>query len=144
MNGIIRVGPVGSKGIRMMGLKVKPPGFSLLELILALGLVSLVVLFSNNFLITVIQTNAFSQNRTAALALAQEKIEDLKARPVSSLQNESESGITNGNLNTLFGRETAVAKSSREASWRISVRVTWPRREGGGEHQVALTSQLAE
>ena len=117
-------------------------GFSLLELVLALGLVSLVVLFSTNFLVTIIQANGFSQNHTAALALAQEKMEDLKSRPVSELGNESEVMVTNGNLSTFFRRETSVAKSGPEALWRISVRVSWSGREGG--HQVALSSQVAE
>ena len=119
-------------------------GFSLLEAILALGLVSLVVLFSSNFLITVIQANALSQNRTAALALAQEKIEDLKGRPAPPPGRESEINITNGSLATFFSRETSVARNGSEAALRIAVRVTWPRREGAGEHQVALSSKLAE
>ena len=128
----------------MTDLKSIRSGFSLLELILALGLVSLVVLFSSNFLITVIHAQAFSQNRTAALALAQEKMEDLRAQPLASVHNEREEGITNGNLNTFFLRETTVVRNGSPAFLRISVRVTWPRRDGGGEHQVALSSQLAE
>lgn len=130
--------------IRMTFLKIKQSGFSLLELVLALGLVSLVVLFSADFLISVIQTNAFSQNRTAALALAQEKMEDLKAQPTSAINNESEAMVTNGNLGTFFRRETSVIKNGSEATLRVAVRVTWPRRDGGGEHQVALSSQIAE
>lgn len=128
----------------MQGTQRAETGFSLLEAILALGLVSLVVLFSSNFLITVIQANALSQNRTAALALAQEKIEDWKGRPAPAPGLESEINITNGSLATFFSRETSVVRNGSDAALRIAVRVTWPRREGAGDHQVALSSKLAE
>jgi prepilin-type N-terminal cleavage/methylation domain-containing protein len=128
----------------MKGLKIIRPGFSLLELVLALGLVSLVVLFATNFLVAVIQTNAFSQERTAALALAQDKMEDLKARPSLTALDEQEINITNGNSGTLFRRATSVAQSGGGETLLISVQVTWPRRDGPGDHRVALSSQMAQ
>jgi prepilin-type N-terminal cleavage/methylation domain-containing protein len=127
----------------MKGLKINGPGFSLLELVLALGLISLVVLFATNFLVTIIQTNAFSQDRTAALALAQEKMEDLKARPAPAIVSEQEINVTNGNSGTFFRRATSITKIGREESLVIAVQVTWPRRDGRGEHRVALSSQIA-
>ena len=59
----------------------KTGGFTLLETVVALGLFSLVLLFSTHTLVTIIKTNAFSQNRTGALALAQGKLESLKSQP---------------------------------------------------------------
>ena len=61
-----------------------------METVIALGLFSLVLLFSTNTLITIIKTNALSQNRTGALALAQGKMESLKSQPVSGLKGETE------------------------------------------------------
>jgi type II secretory pathway component PulJ len=128
----------------MKGLKINGLGFSLLELVLALGLVSLVVLFATNFLVAIIQTNAFSQDRTAALALAQDKMEDLKARLAPAIVSEQEFNVTNGNSGTLFRRATSITKSGREESLVIAVQVSWPRRDGKGEHRVALSSQIAQ
>lgn len=128
----------------MKGLKINGPGFSLLELVLALGLVSLVVLFATNFLVAIIQTNAFSQDRTAALALAQEKMEDLKARSSLTALDEQEINVTNGNSGTFFRRSTSVAQRGGGKALLISVQVTWPRRNGPGDHRVALSSQTAQ
>ena len=119
-------------------------GFTLLETMVALGLLSLVILFSTTFLVTVIQTNTFSQNRSGALALAQDKLEDLRANSRSKAQNETEFGITSGNMKTLFCRETVVSRAPGEGSTLVAVKVTWTGPRGNQPHQVQLATQLAE
>ena len=114
-----------------------------MEILMALGLLNLVVLAATVFLVTVIQTNATSQIRSGALALAQEKIENLKTGPPARWENETESQVTTGNLKTFFDRETTVSRVVGEALVIISVRVSWPDRDGARRHHVELATQWA-
>lgn len=121
-----------------------PPGFTMMETLLALGLLSLVVLFSTAFLVTVLQTNTFSQNRTGALALAQEKIEYLKAIPASQVMPEMEPDLYNGNLETLFERETSIYRSAGGSTSLVLVKVSWPGMHKKQRHTIELATQLAD
>jgi prepilin-type N-terminal cleavage/methylation domain-containing protein len=103
----------------------KSPGFSLLELIFALGILSLGVLFLSSLSITTMKANTISRTRTAALQLAQEKMESIKTLPFSELRGEVEPGLKIGTLGTLFQRETTVQKGSGASSADITVRVLW-------------------
>jgi prepilin-type N-terminal cleavage/methylation domain-containing protein len=102
----------------------KRNGFSLLELVIALGILSIGFLALSNLSISVMKANKFSQNKTAALQLAQGKIESIKTLSFSELQGEEESGLTMGTVGTVFRRETLVQKGSSLAE--VTVRVLWP------------------
>jgi prepilin-type N-terminal cleavage/methylation domain-containing protein len=101
------------------------PGFSLLELIFALGILSLGFLFLSGLSVTTMKTNKNSQNRTAALQLAQEKIESLKTLSFFELRGGVESGLLIGTLGTPFQRETIVQRGSRLNLADVTVRVSW-------------------
>ncbi len=122
----------------------KPGGFTLLETVIALGLFSLVLLFSSNTLITIIKTNALSQNRTGALALAQEKMEFLKSQPVSGLKGETEAQVTNGNLPVVYRRETSISPGMPTGCALVTVKVTWSSETASKLHQVELATLIAE
>jgi len=126
------------------GLPQKPGGFTLLETVIALGLFSLVLLFSTNTLITIIKTNALSQNRTGALALAQGKMESLKSQPVSVLKAETEAQVTNGNLPVVYRRETSISPGTPAGCALVTVKVTWPSETASKPHQVELATLMAE
>jgi len=119
-------------------------GFTLLETVIALGLFSLVLLFSTNTLITIIQTNALNQNRTGALALAQGKMESLRSQPVSGLKGEIEAQVTNGNLPAVYRRETSISPESLTGCALVTVKVTWPSGTAFKPHQVELATLIAE
>jgi len=101
-------------------------GFTILELVLALGILSIGLLFLSALLLTVIRTNNYSYLNTVALQLAQEKIETLKATPYAELEAQVESGIRIGSLQTVFQRETSVQKGSAVSLADILVKVSWP------------------
>jgi prepilin-type N-terminal cleavage/methylation domain-containing protein len=101
-------------------------GFSLLELMMALGILSTGVLALLSLSITTMKANRLSQNSTAALQLAQGKMESLKVLPVEELKGESESGLTTGTVRTLFRRETIVNRPGASGLAEITVRVLWP------------------
>jgi prepilin-type N-terminal cleavage/methylation domain-containing protein len=101
-------------------------GFSLLELVMALGILSIGFLSLSSLSISTMKAGKYSQNRTAALQLAQEKIESLKAISFSELAGETETGLKTGTLGTIFQRETNVQKGIDASLADIKVRVLWP------------------
>ena len=120
----------------------KRNGFSLLELMVALGILCFGVLSLTSLSIGVMKANKHSQNKTAALQLAQEKMESLKNLSFSELQGEVESGLTIGTVGTLFQRETIVQKDSSLAE--ITVRVFWPSvSKPTHSHSTILSTQIA-
>lgn len=121
-----------------------PGGFTLLETVIALGLLSLVLLFSSTLLVMVIKTNALAQNQTGALALAQGKMEALKSLPVAGLKGETETQVTNGNLPLLYRRETSIDREEAPGCALVTVKVTWPSETESRPHRVELATRLAE
>ena len=103
----------------------KRNGFSLLELIIALGILSIGFLSLSHLSVSVMKANKYSQNKTAALQLAQEKMESLKTLPFSELQGEVESGLKMAKVGTVFQRETIVEKGVGAPLADITVRVYW-------------------
>ena len=101
-------------------------GFSLLELIMALGILSIGLLSLFSLSITTMKANKYSQNKTAALQLAQEKMEAIKALSFAELQGENESGVITGSVGTLFRRETIVRKQPDSSLAEVTIRVSWP------------------
>jgi len=119
-------------------------GFTILELVLALGILSIGLLFLSALLLTVIRTNNYSYLNTVALQLAQEKIETLKATPYAELKAQVESGLRIGSLQTVFQRETSVQKGSAVSLADILVKVSWPAPAAIRRfHSVELFTRLA-
>ena len=119
-------------------------GFTILELVLALGILSIGLLFLSALLLTVIRTNNYSYLNTVALQLAQEKIETLKATPYAELEAQVESGLRIGGLQTVFQRETSVQKGTAVSLADILVKVSWPAPAAIRRfHSVELFTRLA-
>lgn len=106
--------------------KAKGKGFTLLELVIALGILSVGTLFLSSLSVSTLKANTLSKNKTAALQLAQEKIETLRTLTFSELKGEVETGLKIGSLGTVFQRETTVQKGSGPLLAFIAVRVSWP------------------
>jgi prepilin-type N-terminal cleavage/methylation domain-containing protein len=111
-------------------------GFSLLELMVALGILSGGILGLLSLSVTTLKANYLSQSSTAALQLAQEKMESLKALPFDELKGGIESGLITGTVRTLFRRETIVNKQGAYGLAEITVRVLWPSAMNSGQWQV--------
>ena len=119
-------------------------GFSLLELIMALGILSFSLLALVNLSITTMKANKYSQNSTAALQLAQEKMEALKSLPFNELTGGSETGLTTGTVRTLFRRETIVRRPDGSGLAEITVRVLWPSTINPGQsHAAEIFTKIA-
>jgi type II secretion system protein I len=122
---------------------MKQKGFTFLELIIALGILSTALLALLSLSITVLKVNKHSQDNTAALQLAQEKMEALKALPLDQLKGGNEQGLTTGTARTLFQRETIVQRNDTAGLTEITVRVLWPSRLTPGRVQILEVSSKA-
>ena len=123
--------------------QTKRSGFSLLELIIALGILSIGFLSLSSLSISTMKANSLSRNRTAALQLAQEKIESLKTLSFSELEGEMETGLRTGTFGTVFQRETIVQKGIDSLA-DIKVRVLWPTAANPTAfHSIELNTQIA-
>ncbi len=119
-------------------------GFSLLELIMALGILSIGFLSLSSLSISTMKAGKHSQNRTAALQLAQEKLETIKTLPFTDLSGETETGLKTGNLGTIFQRETIVQKGIDSSLADIKVRVLWPMASNPVHfHSLELSTRIA-
>jgi Tfp pilus assembly protein PilV len=117
-------------------------GFSFLELVFALGILSIGFVSLSNLSISEMRANKYSQDKTAALQLAQEKLESLKALSFSELEGGAESNLTVGNVGTHFQRETLVRKDASLAE--ITVKVSWSSRSNPTRfHVTELTTRIA-
>jgi prepilin-type N-terminal cleavage/methylation domain-containing protein len=117
-------------------------GFSLLELIIALGILSIGFLSLSNLSVSLMKANKYSQNKTAALQLAQEKMESIKALSFSEIEEGSESDLKIGTVGTLFQRQTIVQKDTSLA--HITIRVLWPSHSGPNRfHGTELMTRIA-
>ncbi|MEW6185714.1 MAG: prepilin-type N-terminal cleavage/methylation domain-containing protein [Thermodesulfobacteriota bacterium] len=105
-------------------------GFSLLELIMAMGILAFGFFSLFHLSLSTRKADLCCQNRTAALQLAQEKMELLKTLPFSDIKGEGESGLTNGTIGTVFERETKVDKDLTACCADVTVRVCWPSTPG--------------
>lgn len=124
--------------VRQMG------GFSLLELLIALSILSIVLLALVGLAATAIQGNAFSQRLTTATTLAKDKLEGLQLAgyngSITGTTTETETYSTIANF-PLFKRETVIQANTPAAGMQtITVTVFWD----NDEHSTSATVLLAE
>jgi prepilin-type N-terminal cleavage/methylation domain-containing protein len=133
------------KGLSMKRGRKGDRGFSLLELVFALAILNIGFLFLSGLSISITKANKLSQNRTAALQLAQEKMEFLKTLSFSELRGDNESGLKVGNVKTVFQRETIVQKGEGPSLADVTVRVRWPGSSNPNQHHsTELFTRIAE
>jgi len=119
-------------------------GFSLLELVMAMGILAFGFFSLFHLSLSTRKADQSCQNRTAALQLAQEKMELLKTLPFSEIKSEGESGLINGTIGTIFERETVVNKDLTAGCADVTVRVCWPRAPGLSPDRCAeISTKLA-
>ena len=99
-------------------------GFTLIEVMLTLVILSIGILAMARLQIAAIRGNALAQRMTTAASVAEGKIEQLKNAPFADIQAESPTQVTASNLN--FTREVTVTNNSPMANTKtVSVIVTW-------------------
>jgi len=119
-------------------------GFTLVEVFIALTILGFVLAGLAMMMVGNIKTGREARRFTAAGALAQQKLEDLRAlgyaSAASSASAESltETAATSGN--TMYTRNWTVAPGATTGTKDLTVTVSWS--DDLGSHQVVLNSKL--
>ena len=120
-------------------------GFTLVEIMVAMIVLSIGLLSFFALNMAIIKSNVFSKAITYATNLAQEKIEQLKNTPYANITNQTETGI---GLNNAFTRTTTVQEGVPQANMKtITVTVTWQEMKpfiSQKQHKVILTTAIAQ
>lgn len=114
----------------------KESGFTMIELLIALFVLSFALLAISSMVYSVMNSTALSRETAAATTLTQDKLESLKNTVVSSLTSGNDA-IQLGSVN--YRRQWTVAPSANTRT--ITVTVNWTSR---GPHSVATTTIRGE
>jgi type IV pilus modification protein PilV len=112
-------------------------GFTLIEVLVAMGIFTVAVLGVAISATSVIKANQSSYSATIAINLAQDKLEELKALPASLASGGPVTDTINGET---FSRSWSVtANSPISGMQRIDVTVTWT---DYGSRSITLSSAV--
>ena len=117
-------------------------GFSLLEMVIAMGLFAIGLMGLALMTSGLMSNNATARNRADATRLSQNKLEALGSGAYSEIGYSLETDIDALGIsgNGVFQREVAVAEKSGPVRKEVTVTVSW---EGEGTHRVVLKAVFA-
>jgi type IV pilus assembly protein PilV len=116
-------------------------GFTLLEIMIALVVLSVSLVALAGLQISAIRGNAFSKRMTTAVSIANEKMEQLKNSSYANILSESSIQVNQSNMN--FTRQvTATNNSPLPNTKTVNVTVTWS--QGSKSHSVPMTTIISQ
>jgi type IV pilus assembly protein PilV len=109
-------------------MKVQPStgpnaGFTLVESMLTLAIMSVGLLALAGLQITALRGNDLSRRMTTAVSIAEQSLEQLKNTPYTNIQAETASEVTASNLH--FTRQITVTNGPLPNTKSVSVLVSW-------------------
>jgi type IV pilus assembly protein PilV len=115
-------------------------GFTLIEIMIALVILSVGLLAVAAVQLTVIRGNALAKRLTTATAIAERKLEEIKNTTFATIQGEAASPVTVANL-TFTRQVTVTPNGAPPTAKTVSVLVTWT--AGSTTHTVPVTTVIA-
>ena len=116
-------------------------GFTLIELMITLVVLSLGLLALAGLQVSAIKANAVSKRMTVATAVADATIEQLKDTPYANVISEAATAVTAGAMT--FTRQVTVTANSPTANTKtIQVVVSWT--QGTRTYTVPLTTIMSQ
>jgi type IV pilus assembly protein PilV len=112
-------------------------GFTLIEVIIAIFVLTVGILSLASVTVMVIKGNAFSKTMTTATTLASDQLEMLKNTPYASIASTSYSGVTGF---PGYERRWTVTPSGNQKTIVMEVRWKWQ----GNYHNVTLNTIVAQ
>jgi prepilin-type N-terminal cleavage/methylation domain-containing protein len=101
-------------------------GFTLIEIMIAVVITSIGLLALGGLQVSLIRANALSQRMTAAISVAEQKLEQVKNAPYANIQSESATQIQLPDLDLTFTRQVTVTDNSPLTNTKtVNVTVTW-------------------
>ena len=98
-------------------------GFTLVESLLTLAIMSMSLLALAGLQITALRGNALSRSITTAISIAEQRIEQLKNTSYAHIQAEAATQVTASNLH--FTRQVTVTNGPLPNTKSVSVLVSW-------------------
>jgi len=112
-------------------------GFTLLEVLISIIILSVALLALAGLQIISIRGNSFGGTMTEAVTLARDKIEDLKKDDWSSVATGDDFPVVRG---VTYNRNWAVQLVGHGQTKEVAVTISWD----NGNHQVSLATTLAD
>lgn len=123
-------------------------GFTFVELLIAIFLLVFIMISISNLTITSTKTRTLSKTITTATTLAQDKLEELKNTPYSSLAGAGgtdyatgESALQTTQDGSFYTRTWTVTSGQRYMEIGVSVTWTW---QTANDHSVTLNTRIAK
>lgn len=125
-----------------MATSSQQDGFTLLELVIAMGLFAVGLLGLTLLTSGLMTHNMTARHHTSAMQLARNKIEMIRQNSYSGIVDgiETEIDASGDSGSGIFSREVAVEENDDPAFKQVTVTVSWRSR---GDHRVALCSIVA-
>ena len=114
---------------------IKDKGFTLIEVLIAIVVLSVALLALAGLQIISIQGNSFGNHMTEAVTLAKDKMEEMKNTEWDEIGDSSDDH-PKGDSPTFYHRACTVKQSGRIKT--VTVKVTWD----NGTHSVALVTKI--
>jgi type IV pilus assembly protein PilV len=116
-------------------------GFTLIEIMITLVILSIGLTALAGLQVSAIKGNTFSKRMTAAVSVANQKLEQLKDTDYANILSESSTQITQSNMR--FTRQVTVTNNSPLANTKtVNVTVTWS--DGSNSHSIPMTTIISQ
>ena len=120
--------------------KNESQGFTLLEVLMAIVILSVGLLGMASLTVGIINGNVFSKNLSTATTLAQDKMEELRAQNYSDVVGETKASLASPFAN--YKRQVVVDTTTLTDMKIVTVTVYWTQR--GGERNVQQKTILSQ
>ncbi len=122
-----------------MNYLTKSNGFTLVEVLVAIIILSFSLLALAGLMVTTTKNNSFGTNMTEAATFAQDKLEELRAMRWDDISEGPSSDQKSGSTGISYTRNWNVAKD--DVLKTIAISINWQDRTN---HSIKLTSVLSQ
>ncbi len=125
-----------------MKLSAMTKGFSLIEVVIALLILSISLLALAGLMVTTTRNNSFGGHMTEASTFTQYKLEELRASPWSGIASGSDT--VQGSTGVTYARNWTVTSNALGTQRWISIVTNWTDPTMNSNHSIRLLSVVSE
>ncbi len=115
-------------------------GFSLIEVLIALVILSISLLGMASLMSTATKYNASGGRLTEATTFAQDKLETLRIAPWTQIVSSAAADAITGSTGTSYARSWVVVPNPDDTLRAVTITVSW---NDGVDHSVGILSAIA-
>ena len=122
-------------------LKAGSDGFTLIEIMITLVILSIGLLSLVGLQVSAIKGNTNSKRMTTAVSIAEKKIEQIKNSPYDNIQSESTQQVSEGGIN-FTQQVTVTTNNPLQNTKKIDITVSW--KGGSKSYSVPLSTIISQ